>query len=199
MNFRVALAVLGVAVVATACSGTVGGTATPSAPASTTALPYGGAPKVDNPLPDDIFSSGPCQALTPEQLKQQLGATVPGKPDISAKVQSCDFHGGTGAYIGVSYFTKDNDGLSTVYTQVRPMMKRFTPLPPIQGFPAVAYDSDPGPNSPACEVAVGVTDQLSFLLTVGLGESAAGKEDPCPGAIGVAGDVVTTLKKKAGR
>ncbi|MBB1156921.1 DUF3558 domain-containing protein [Amycolatopsis dendrobii] len=198
MNLRTTVAVLGVAVLAAGCSTPKDGTATTSPP-STQSLPYGGAPKVENPLPDDVLSGDPCQALTPQQLTDQLGSAVPGKPDTSP-VRACEWISpGTHGFIGLSFFDKNNDGLSNVYVNVRPQMKRFDALQPIQGFPAVAYSTQPGPNSPTCDVNVGVTDRLSFAVEVTPGSSKYGNVDPCPLAADVANDVITTLKRKSGR
>ncbi|MFD2467165.1 DUF3558 domain-containing protein [Amycolatopsis silviterrae] len=199
MNLRTIIAVLGLAVLAAGCSTPTDGTATPTTSPSGRTLPYGGAPKVENPLPDDVFSLSPCQALTPEQIKEQLGSEIPGKPDNDA-VPGCTWtNSESGGFIGVSFYGNDNDGLSNAYANVRPRMKRFDALPPIQGFPAVAYSSSPGPFSSSCDVNVGVTDRLSFLAHVAPRDSKANKADPCPLAADVANDVVTTLKQKAGR
>ncbi|GAB3357271.1 DUF3558 domain-containing protein [Amycolatopsis echigonensis] len=202
MNLRTIVGVLALAALAAGCSTPDNGPATSSAPAtapSAQSLPYGGAPKVENPLPDTVFSDGPCQALTPDQLTFQLGSAVPGKPDNSA-VPSCDWISpDTHARIGLSFFGKDNDGLSNVYANVRPQMKRFDVLPPIQGFPAVAYSTQPGPITNSCDVNVGVTDRLSFMVEAAPGETKLNKIDPCPLAVSVAGNVITTLKQKAGR
>ncbi|WP_244223405.1 DUF3558 domain-containing protein [Amycolatopsis circi] len=198
MKLRTTVAMLGIAVLAAGCSTPKDGTATPSAPA-TQSLPYGGAPKVENPLPDNALSGDPCQALTPQQLTGQLGSAVPGKPDTSP-VRACDWISpDTHGFIGLSFFDKHNDGLSNVYVNVRPQMKRFDVLQPIQGFPAVAYSTQPGPNSQTCDVNVGVTDQLSFAVEVTPGGTKFGNVDPCPLAADVANDVITTLKQKAGR
>lgn len=199
MNPRTILAVLSVAALAAACSTPTDGTAGPSTASSAPSLPYGGAPKVENPLPDNVLSGDPCQALTPEQLTFQLGSAVTGKPD-SVPTRACDWTSpDTHSFIGLSFFAKNNDGLSNVYANVRPQMKRFDVLPPIQGFPAVAYSVSPGPNSNSCDVNVGVTDQLSFAVEASPGETKRGKVDPCPLAASVADNVITTLKRKAGR
>ncbi|MGV9294469.1 DUF3558 domain-containing protein [Amycolatopsis sp. NPDC003676] len=198
MNLRTIVGVLALAALAAGCSTPTNGTPTSSAPSSPS-LPYGGAPKVDNPLPDTVFADGPCQALTADQLSFQLGSAVAGKPDNSA-APSCDWISpDTHARIGLSFFGKNNDGLSNVYANVRPQMKRFDVLPPIQGFPAVAYSTQPGPITNSCDVNVGVTDQLSFMVEAAPGETKLNKIDPCPLAVSVAGNVITTLKQKAGR
>ncbi|MFB9924886.1 DUF3558 domain-containing protein [Amycolatopsis halotolerans] len=202
MNLRAITAVLGLALLAAACSSPTDGTATPpgsaTAPSSQTP-PYGGAPKVENPLPDNALSGDPCQALTSQQITDQLGSALAGKPD-SHPVPSCSWtNTETTASIGVSYYPASNDGLSNAYVNVKPQMKRWDVLPPIQGFPAVAYATQPGPTPNTCDVLVGVTDRLSFLVDVAPRTGKMGKVDPCPLAADVANDVLTTLKQKAGR
>ncbi|MFF0147685.1 uncharacterized protein DUF3558 [Amycolatopsis sulphurea] len=202
MNLRATAAVLSLALLAAACSSPTDGTATPPTSAtapSGRAVPYGGAPKVKNPLPDNVLSSDPCQALTPQQITEQLGSALTGKPD-SDPVPSCSWiNAETTASIGVSYYPARNDGLSNAYTNVKPQMKRWDALPPIQGFPAVAYATQPGSTPNTCNVLVGVTDRLSFLVDVAPRTSKMGKVDPCPLAADVANDVLTTLKQQAGR
>ncbi|MBB4685311.1 DUF3558 domain-containing protein [Amycolatopsis jiangsuensis] len=188
----------------TGCSSTTPGTAT-SAPTMSSSVPakpsapYGGAPKVEHPLPDTVLSGDPCEALTPQQLTYWLGSAVPGKPG-KAIDRLCNWtNSNTGSFIGVSFDGKNSDGLSNTYAVVRPQMKRFEALPLVQGFPAVAYDKQPGPYSMSCDVDVGVTDHLAFSVEAFPRRDKSGKVDPCPLAAQVAGDVVTTLKQKAGR
>ncbi|WP_134670316.1 MULTISPECIES: DUF3558 domain-containing protein [unclassified Amycolatopsis] len=202
MNLRATAAVIGLAVLTAACSSPTDGTATPPASAtasSSQALPYGGAPKVENPLPDNVFSGDPCQGLTPQQITKQLGSALPGKPSNEA-VPSCDWtNPDTNASIGLSYYPASNDGLSNTYVNVKPQMKRWDVLPPIQGFPAVAYATQASQTPNTCDVVVGVTDRLAFLVDVAPRMERLGKVDSCAGAADVANDVVTTLKQKAGR
>lgn len=202
MNLRTsAVAVLGIALLATACSSPTDGTPTTPQVSSPTgqALPYGGAPKVENPLPDNALSGDPCQALTPQQISDQLGAALTGKPD-SHPIPSCSWtNPETTASVGVSYYPASNDGLSNAFVNVKPQMKRWDVLPPIQGFPAVAYSTQAGSTPNTCDVLVGVTDRLSFMVDVAPRTGKMGKVDPCPLAADVANDVVTTLKQKAGR
>ncbi|MYW97122.1 DUF3558 domain-containing protein [Amycolatopsis rubida] len=204
MNLRTPIVLLSSAALLTACSGTTAGHPTPVASSSSLpgneVPPYGGAPKVEAPLPDSVLSGSACDALSPQQIRQDIGEGVTGKPEDGALGPKCTWsdHQG-GSMLTIFYTTKQREGLSIIYKQVKPQMKRFDVLPPIQGFPAVAYDPKPGPRTDGCQVAVGLSDTLEFEVGLDLGLSNSGKADACDLAAEVTGDVITTLKKKAGR
>ncbi|MGW4521068.1 DUF3558 domain-containing protein [Amycolatopsis sp. NPDC004378] len=179
---------------------TSGDTATgnTSVPSSTgQALPYGGAPKVADPLPAAVLSGDPCSdALTPEQVQQALGNSNPGKPDSIATGASCSWYNpSTSAKVAVTYVTKTHAGLSAVYANVKPATPAWKELSPIDGFPAVAHHFTTGD----CTISVGIADDLSVDVT---GFLSSAKEDagadPCESTARAAGTVVENLKKKAG-
>ena len=162
-------------------------------------MPHSGAPKVEHPLPASVLSGDPCQgALTPDQLKQILGAVPPGEPgNLSGIGRSCKWN--ADALASVDYSTQTHEGLSAVYAGTKPQSKVWRVLPPIQGFPAVGhstYSSDT-PNN-FCQVSVGVADDLSFDASLVLSDSKVGKADPCDLTARVADMVVTNLRQKAG-
>ncbi|WP_329057751.1 DUF3558 domain-containing protein [Amycolatopsis sp. NBC_01480] len=204
MKFRKSLALLGSALLLSGCSDDTGGIATPApsslAPVNLTP-PYAGAPKVENPLPDSVISGDPCQdALTAEQVKTDVGSGITGKRDSLAGVgATCEWSDlQSGALLKIYFTTKTKLGISQYYDQTQKVAKRFEILQPIQGFPAVAYDTAAaGPESAFCQVAVGISDTADF--EVGLSRSDSSKADPCKIAAEIAGDVATTLKQKAGR
>ncbi|WP_328607382.1 DUF3558 domain-containing protein [Amycolatopsis sp. NBC_00345] len=191
------------ALLLSACSTTTAGSPAPAPSSSTSqsepAPPYGGAPKVDNPLPDSTLAGDPCDALTPEQLKVDVGPGITGtRGDLSKFARACHWSAPqVGALLVISFMSQHEDGLSPVYSQTQQSMKRFDVLPPIQGFPAVGYSDKPGPVSSFCNVAVGVADNLRF--EVSLTVAANSTSDACKIAAEIAGDVATTLKQKAGR
>jgi hypothetical protein len=193
---------------ATSCSGSsTAGTPSPAQQTSATQSsvpaklipPYGGAPKVTNPLPDSVLSGSPCDALTPEQVKVNLGAEETGKLDRLAGIgPQCTWSNlDTGGQINVFFSTEDHLGLSGAYANSRPRMKTFKELPPIQGLPAVAYSPKAGPTPDHCEVTVGITDTLSVDIAVSLSIAKFGKVDACSIVPDTANDVITTLKQKA--
>ncbi|MFB9929254.1 DUF3558 domain-containing protein [Amycolatopsis halotolerans] len=204
MKLRIPIVLLSSAALLAACSGTTGGNPTPVTSSSSLpgneVPPYGGAPKVENPLPDSVLSGSACDALNSQQIHVNFGADLVGKPEDGPLGPKCTWsdHQG-GSMLTIFYTTKQREGLSIIYKQVKPQMKRFDVLPPIQGFPAVAYDPKPGPRTDGCQIAVGLSDTLEFEVGLDLGLSNSGKADACGLAADVTGDVVTTLKKKAGR
>ncbi|WP_081655385.1 DUF3558 domain-containing protein [Amycolatopsis orientalis] len=212
MTRRVVTTILGaVAVVSVAAACSSGPGAAPASteptPASSSAtaagLPHSGAPKVEHPLPESVLSGQPCQeALTSDQLKQILDMVPQGEPsNIPGLGPDCKWHNtDAGAQVGVGYTTQTHQGLSAVYQGTKPQAKVWRELPPIQGFPAVAFSTeDSGTQTGLCLVSVGIADDLSFDASLGLGDAKrASGADPCPLAARVADMVVTNLKRKAG-
>ncbi|MFF0147828.1 uncharacterized protein DUF3558 [Amycolatopsis sulphurea] len=159
----------------------------------------GRAPKVAHPLPDSVLSGSPCEALSPEQIHDDVGPGIPGKFEDGALGPVCSWDGNGGSVLLIYFTATQHEGLSIIYKQVKSQMKRFDVLPPIQGFPAVAYDTQPGPKTRSCHLTVGLADTLDFQIGLGLGSYNVGKVDSCDIAAIIAGHVVTTLTAKAGR
>ncbi len=204
MKLRTSFVLLCSAMLLAGCSGTTGGhpmpVSTSSSSPSGEVPPYGGAPKVENPLPDSVLSGSACDALSPQQIHEDVGDGVTGKPEDGPLGPKCTWSDHQdGSMLTIFYTTKQREGLSIIYKQVKPQMKRFDVLPPIQGFPAVAYDLKPGPRTDGCQIAVGLSDTLEFEVGVDLGLHNSGKTDSCRIAAIVTDHAVTTLKKKAGR
>ena len=202
MKLRTTLALLGSALLLAGCSSSTDGIAAPAPSSSVpdnTTPPYAGAPKVQNPLPDSVISGDPCQdAFTPEQLKVNVGTGITGEPDnVPGSGPACIWadRGAFGGLLKIYFTTAQKRGLSAYYDQTKNVMKRFDVLPLIQGFPAVAYSDKPGPVSPFCQVAVGISDTADFVVSLDV--STKSTADACQIAAEIAGDVATTLKQKA--
>lgn len=177
--------------------------APPSSSATGKALPYAGAPKVEHPLPESVLSAHPCDgALTPEQVKYLLGKPKQGEhADNPAIGTECHWpNNDSGSLVTVIYSTKVADGLSASYANTKPQATLWRPLSPIQGLPAVAASifKQQATVKAFCQVIVGISDQKTVDVSVTLGESQVGKQDPCAAATTVADMVVTNLKQKAG-
>ncbi|WP_051792031.1 DUF3558 domain-containing protein [Amycolatopsis jejuensis] len=204
MKLRAPFAVLASAMLVAACSSTTAGSPTP-APATSSlpgneTPPYAGAPKVAHPLPDSALSGSPCEALSPQQVTADAGPGITGKQEDGALGPRCSWTNHSGGSLLVIFFTtRQKEGLSIIYKQVKPQMKRFDELPPIQGFPAVSYDDHPGPVNPSCTVAIGLSDTLEFEVGLELGTSNRGQTDACQIAATVADHAVTTLRQKVGQ
>ncbi|MEV4143312.1 DUF3558 domain-containing protein [Amycolatopsis sp. NPDC049691] len=187
----------------TSCSGkeALSGTPTPAL-ASTPVLPNSGAPKVDNPLPAKVLNGNPCDSgLTAEQVQGYLGRTDPPDPKDSELGPTCDWASDSGSSAGIFlvYETKTGQGISLTYKNEKPKAKRWVDdLEPIQGYPAVGYVDVGTTDNRTCVVVVGISDELSYSVSLSIGDSAvqAGK-DACQLGRGVADTVLTNLKARA--
>jgi hypothetical protein len=195
-----AVVLLSVTLLVAACSDKKdSGTSQPptASPSSATALPFGGAPSVPRPLPASVLAGDPCtDALTPAQVKTNIGVQDPGKhDDVVALGPFCSwFNPNTLATISVGYDTQTHTGLSGVYQNTQPQTKTWKVLPDVQGFPTVAHDFTAG----NCQISVGLADDLTIYVSGSLGRGKQGTVDPCDATAATVGDVITTLKDKAG-
>ncbi|MBE8519373.1 DUF3558 domain-containing protein [Amycolatopsis sp. H6(2020)] len=187
-------------------SGTASGNALPASSwqnASSSSLPYAGAPKVPNPLPVSVLSGDPCtDALTPQQVLTAIGVDVAGRrEDLPQLGPACAWtnHETRGA-VGVGYTLNTHVGLSGVYANTKPKSPLWQELPPIQGFPAVAYADSKGDQGPVdfCQASVGLADSFSIDVSLTLGSSKKNTENACALISQVADMAVTTLRAKAG-
>jgi hypothetical protein len=163
-------------------------------------LPYGGAPKVDHPLPASVVSGDPCtDGLTTQQLNQVLGMVPQGKPSSDGFGTTCDWGNiDAGSHATVSFDTKDHQGLSSVYQNTKPLAVLWKPLPAIQGFPAVAHVTNGGDPKGFCQITIGIADDLAVDVSISLSTAKVGKVDACDVTGQVADMVVTNLRQKAG-
>lgn len=173
------------------------GSATSSSSAAT------GAPKVQNPLPAKVIEGSPCDtALTPADIKEFIGAPDPAKLDETPSGPMCFWTNaaGNGAAISVFFHTKDTEGLSLTYRNIKPTAARFEELQPIQGYPAVAFLAaglDPK-LATSCHVEVGISDTLTYAADLNLSDKASGKGiDACTASRDVADRVMTNIKGRA--
>lgn len=169
-------------------------------PTTNSALPYGGAPKVSNPLPLSVLSGDPCaDALTTDQTRTVFNRVVSGeRSDSGALGPTCDWSTpDTGALVLITY-DSTHDGLSSVYQNTKPQTIVWRENS-VQGFPAAAYATDDGAQDRACNISVGITDSatVDIDLTIGTTGVAQGK-DPCTADLTIADMVVGNLKQKAG-
>jgi hypothetical protein len=71
----------------------------------------------------------------------------------------------------------------------------FDPLPPIEGYPAVATDIVDDRDAGKCTVVVGVSDEVTFEVPIRLSTVNVGHKDPCQIAAMVAGKALQTMKE----
>jgi hypothetical protein len=175
-------------------------TNSPSVAPTSASLPYGGAPKVDHPLPVSVISGDPCaDGLTSQQLTQIIGIAPQGKPSSDNVGATCNWvNSDTNSHVTVAFDTKDHTGLSGFYENTKPQAVVWKPLPAIQGFPAVAHVSTGNDSKDFCQISIGIADDLSVDVTIRLSDAKVGKADPCEMTGRVAEMVITNLRQKAG-
>lgn len=173
-------------------------TADPSSPPST-ALPFGGAPKVNNPLPSTALDQPPCtSALTDAQLQKLFGKVPTANPDDLVLGPTCRWSKPeTGAMVYVGYTTKQRLGLSATYSYTQPKVKFWQVAPDVQGFPAVYYEMGRAKPTDECTMDVGLADDLALHVGVTIGRQKEGTVDPCEGARMVADMVITNVRGAA--
>ncbi|WP_409466737.1 DUF3558 domain-containing protein [Amycolatopsis sp. GA6-003] len=166
------------------------------------ALPYAGAPKVENPLPASVLSSHPCDsAFTPEQVGRILGKEEQGKhADNPALGAQCHWaNSESGSALSVLYVTEVSDGLSAVYASSKPQSTVWRPLPNVRGLPAVAHSAyGPQGDKSFCQVSVGISDNHDVDVSVTLSPAKIGVVSPCDVTAQVSAMVVANLMQKAG-
>jgi hypothetical protein len=199
---------LAVAVVALAagCTTTSAGTPLPSPSASEElpppdpdeALPSDGAPKVENPLDVTQFEEKPCDVLTPEDA-QELNLPATGEQRGDSLGQTCYWRNSeTRGFLAVSFFSGDERGLSSIYREAKGSdFPFFEPIADIEGHPAVAYNVDEEEPRVNCVVALGLSDQLAFTVSVDLSEANIGEKDPCKTSADIAGMLMKTMLEAA--
>ncbi|MDQ3790685.1 MAG: DUF3558 domain-containing protein [Actinomycetota bacterium] len=159
-------------------------------------LPFAGAPKVDEPLDTAQFQQDPCRALTAQQA-DALNVQFPGEPNKGPLGNTCEFRGRSDrrALVDVRSLDKYPYGLSATYqAEEDGKWEHFAALPPIGGYPAVAYGAVDQRDTGGCVVDVGTSDEVVFEVSLQLSTDNIGKKDPCETAAMVAGKVVETMK-----
>jgi hypothetical protein len=167
-------------------------------------VPFGGAPAVSNPLPATVLDGDPCtEALTPDQVETAIGVRVPGeREDLPQIGPACAWtnHATSGA-VSVSYDLNTHTGLSSVYANTQPKSAIWRPLPPVQGFPAVAAAGVIGNQPPLdfCQASIGLADTYTVDISLHLGDSKRGHVDPCGPPLRRICDLVITTLRAQGR
>ncbi|MFB9929631.1 DUF3558 domain-containing protein [Amycolatopsis halotolerans] len=187
------------------CSSTTAGRAAPSGhsdrpvsqtPKSTATdpVPGPGVPKVAIPLDATKFKQNPCDALTARQVSDLLGTSSHVKPEP---------HGAGGPGCGwfaqaqvVIVFPDINElGLTSFYRAKDKVYPFFLPLAPVDGYPVVAYgEEDHRASLGECDIAMGISDSETIVVSVTQSPSHKGEKDPCDSARGVAETVLANLR-----
>ena len=162
-------------------------------------LPHSGAPAVSDPLPESVLPEDPCDAFTREQVEYALGDNAPeGKREELPTGPTCIWRDAeSGAGFGAFYSTTLRQGLSAYYKNSKPQVEVWRELPPIGGFPAIAYQSDK--EEVSCGVAIGFADDYVIEVPANPSRAKIGELDPCEMAQDMAELLVENLKERAGR
>jgi hypothetical protein len=159
-------------------------------------LPYAGAPKVNDPLETSRYQQDPCLGLTAAQT-EELNVNSPGEPRDGALGNACTWGGRDDrrALVELASLDEYPFGLSAAY-QANEDGKYdfFEVLPPIEGYPAVALGRVDDRQNGGCALAVGVSDEIAFGVTIRLSTANVAEKDPCETAAMVAGMALRTMK-----
>lgn len=196
---------IGVLVVIAGCSsGGTGytGSATNSVPsvssaAAEVALPHSGAPKVGKPLSVSAFEQDPCAVMSATQLRSIRVSVSDVNPDAeNATGPNCNWVMGPGfGSFGGAILTSNDEGLSSLYAKnAAGELGFFEKIADVGGYPGVAYDIVDDRDSGACNVEIGVSDELTYYIGVNAGRKSPFKSKPCDLAEKLAALAVETMK-----
>ncbi|MFJ1759703.1 DUF3558 domain-containing protein [Amycolatopsis sp. NPDC088138] len=191
---------------ATACTTTTGGTASPStAGSSATDAPSADpdVPKVAVPLDPGKYVSDTC-AIVPPDVLTPLRYTDPGvyqaKGDtaFTEAGPSCSWKlRGEGIGLSVTLATGNRDrgagGLAGLYRgyENKTLIRFLERAPDVEGYPAVYYDIADARSTGNCGLGVGIADDLTFDVYA---QGYQGPDDSCGAANQVAASIMKTLK-----
>ncbi len=208
MRIRPLTLLLGLTLLAS-CSNTSEGTPRPTPTTETSAespsgsdepdgeeLPFAGAPKVNDPLETTRYQQDPCLALTSGQT-EELNVNSPGEPRDGALGNACNWGGKDDrrALVELAFLDEYPFGLSAAYQANEDgKFDFFKVLPPIEGYPAVAFAGTDDRQNGGCAVDAGVSDEIAFGVMIRLSTANVGEKDPCETAAMVAGMALRTMK-----
>jgi hypothetical protein len=183
------------------CSPRTSGTAEPSSPVAPTsqASTHPEVHKVAQPLDPSKFEATPC-GLVPRDVMTGLGFSGAGSPKLEGETvsgPSCGWiNSDDGRNLSVTLETGNRKagigGLAGLYTgRDSGQMPFLEPAPEVSGYQAVYADQQDRRPRGACDLHVGIADDLVF--TIG-DQGYSGARDSCDAAGQVAVAVVKTLK-----
>lgn len=179
---------------------TAGAPAPTTQPTSSPASSNPAVPKVAQPLDVSAFVADPC-GLVPQDTMAGLGYSSPGTAHDKAQSPAgpdCGWiNSDNGRNLAVILQTNNRDsgigGLAGIYTgRDTGQLLLLEPAPDVMGYPAVYSDRQDRRDRGACNLVVGVADDLVF--SVG-DQGYTGSQDSCDAAQRVAAAVVKTLKE----
>jgi hypothetical protein len=176
--------------------GTTGTARSPGETSATRPSNRYGAPRVAQPLDVTKFLAQPCAALTAQQL-QNLNLPAQGKADTDSPIAknsgpSCDWiNSDTATSLGLSFTTGNKNGLADLYrANDEGKWTGYWAETTVSGYPGVFHGVTDARAQGSCNLAVGVSETLTFLVDIG----GRMKEQSCDFAKQVAAAVAETVK-----
>lgn len=181
----------------TGCNGDkTPGSPTPAPASSSAGLPRAGAPAVQSPLKTDLLATDPCGAATKSEVEGVGGALKSATAEDIAGGRGCAwiFANSAGNVSGALNVSQP-DGLSHLYALKAQGsgVTTFKPLPDIAGYPAVEY-ANGGEGQGACQLAVGLRDDMTYVLVTQLRRGSPHLNDPCGLSVKIAEFTIQHLK-----
>lgn len=177
-------AVVSVAAVVAGCGSETPGTPTPSPTASSAAesgLPRAGAPKVGTPLKTTAIETNACEAASESEINSTGVTLKTAEPQEIAGGKGClwIFANTSGTVTG-NLNANEPDGLSHLYALKAQGsgVTTFQPVADIAGYPAVVY-ANGGEGAGVCNLAIGVRDEMMYVLTTQLFKGSPKYDDAC--------------------
>ncbi len=174
---------------------TTGQTASSSAESG---LPRAGAPKVASPLKTGPFETDACSAATEPEINSTGVALKTAEPQDIAGGKGCLWIlTNTSGTVTGNLNVNEPDGLSHLYALKAQGsgVTTFQPVPDIAGYPAVIY-ANGGEGNGVCNLAIGVRDDMMYVLTTQLFSGNPKYSDPC-GLLGKIGEFAIQHLKAA--
>jgi hypothetical protein len=150
--------------------------------------------KVPAALPTEDLLTNPCAALSSAQLTQ-IGLVASGRI-VDGPPKGCSWKSSTleENSISLAPLPQNKGGIGDIYSN-KPKDAYFEPVT-VGGYPGVFADAQDGRPSGACQLWVGVTDQLTVSVITGI-SVGSNKTDPCPIAQKVGEAMIAHLKSAA--
>jgi hypothetical protein len=209
---KVAVPAIAGVIVLAGCSAKEGGIATAAPPAenpsdtsptaSSRTVPggSGNAPKIENPLDASKYLTQPCAVLSPAQL-QAFKITKPGTPHVDDPVAKqagpyCGWRSDDAIPFGfdVGFLTGNKNGLSDTLEGGKKAFPGYFEPTEVEGYPAVFNDVADRRPTGACNITVGISENLAFRAQEQANKSTGARS--CDGAKQLAAAVIQTLRSQ---
>ncbi|OXM50986.1 DUF3558 domain-containing protein [Amycolatopsis alba] len=182
MRFRLVTTVIATTALLASCSTETGGTPAPASPSpNATELPRAGAPKVVTPLKTTAFETNACDAASEAEINSTGVTLKTVEPQEIAGGKGClwIFTNTSGTMTG-NLNASQPDGLSHLYALKAQGsgVTTFQPVADIAGYPAVVY-ANGGEGPGVCNLAIGVRDDMMYVLTTQLFSGSPKYDDAC--------------------